>query len=101
MATQNSYPPRTNAPGCLLPLAVVLLVAAGLSWYWFWPVHRPLLDPGAELRAVTPRGNLADDEKATTEIYKQSRDGVAYITPLSVRQNPFNLNVQQIPEGAG
>src|SRR5918912_133183 len=102
MATHDPYRPRNQAAaGCLLPLVVVLLIAVAASWWWFWPGHRPLLDPGAELKPVTARGDLAADEKATIEIYKEARNSVVYITTLSVRRNPFNLDVQQIPEGAG
>lgn len=101
MATRDPYPPSTRAPGCLFPLLLVLLVAVAASWWWFWPGHRNLLDPNAEMKPVIARGDLAADEKATIEIYKKARDSVVYITTLSVRQNPFNLNLQQIPEGTG
>ena len=50
MATYNPNPPRNQAPGCLIPLLLALLVAAGLSWWWFWPIHRPLFEPTPKTR---------------------------------------------------
>jgi S1-C subfamily serine protease len=52
-------------------------------------------------RAVTPRGDLAADEKATIELYSQSRRSVVHITTLAVRGDRLSMNVQKVPEGTG
>ncbi len=52
-------------------------------------------------RTIVARGNLAEDEKSTIELYNRSKHCVVNITTLSNRRNGFNLNVQQVPEGTG
>jgi S1-C subfamily serine protease len=53
------------------------------------------------VRPITARGNLAEDEKSTIELYNQSRQGVVNITTLANRKTGINLNIQQMPEGTG
>ena len=57
--------------------------------------------PEAEPRAVTPRGDLADDEKSTIELFKRCAPSVVYITNLAVRRDAFGFNVTEIPQGTG
>jgi len=52
-------------------------------------------------RPIVARGNLAEDEKLTIELYNQSRLGVVNITTLANRKTGLNLNIQQMPEGTG
>lgn len=52
-------------------------------------------------RPIVARGNLAEDEKSTIELYNQSRLGVVNITTLANRKTGLNLNIQQMPEGTG
>ncbi|MBS0205425.1 MAG: trypsin-like peptidase domain-containing protein [Planctomycetes bacterium] len=52
-------------------------------------------------RPVTPRGNLADDEKSTIEIFRNASPSVVHITTLIHRRDRLNLNVTEIPEGTG
>ena len=52
-------------------------------------------------RPIVARGNLAEDEKSTIELYNQSRQGVVNITTLANRKTGINLNIQQMPEGTG
>ena len=52
-------------------------------------------------RQIVARGNLAEDEKSTIELYNQSRQGVVNITTLANRKTGINLNIQQMPEGTG
>ncbi len=42
-----------------------------------------------------------EDEKNTTEIFRKASPAVVYVTNKALRQNPFNLNVQEIPRGSG
>jgi len=53
------------------------------------------------MRAVAPRGPLLTDELATIELFRAAAPAVVFITSLSVRRDPFRLNVQQIPRGSG
>jgi S1-C subfamily serine protease len=52
-------------------------------------------------RSVTPRGDLAGDEKATVELFQESAPSVVYITNLAVRRDAFSFNVLEIPQGTG
>jgi S1-C subfamily serine protease len=52
-------------------------------------------------RTVTPRGDLAADEKATIALFENASPSIVFITSLAVQQDYFSLNVQEIPQGAG
>jgi S1-C subfamily serine protease len=71
-----------------------------LVW-WFQPHLSNIHDPNAVPRPVTPRGDLADDEKATIELFKTCSPSVVHITTLVQQQNIFGLDVQEIPQGTG
>jgi S1-C subfamily serine protease len=105
----SPYPPPparrpTNGGSSLVPALVVLtllgwLAVAAMLWRGGWPFGGP--SGGAESRAVTPRGDLAGDEKTTIDIYNKAKRSVVHITTLASRRDPWNLNVQQVPEGTG
>lgn len=68
-------------------------------------LYRQLFGPGAPARtprAVTPRGDLAQDEKATIELFQQSSPSVVFITTLHLaRDFSSPTRVAEIPEGTG
>jgi S1-C subfamily serine protease len=49
---------------------------------------------------VTPRGDLAEDEKATIELFRRASPSVVYITTLS-RQAVGLFEVEEVPQGTG
>ncbi len=49
---------------------------------------------------VVPRGELAEDERATIELFKQASRSVVYITTSAVGRD-FNFNYAEIPKGTG
>ncbi|HTM08290.1 MAG TPA: trypsin-like peptidase domain-containing protein [Verrucomicrobiae bacterium] len=59
------------------------------------------LDPSAAPRPVTPRGDLAADEKSTIALFRQASPSVVHITTVTVARDFFTLNLLQIPEGSG
>ena len=75
---------------------LLLLVIAGMLAWHYYPRGMPAPAP-----EITPRGNLAEDEKSTIEVFRQASPSVVNVTTLAVRQGSFNLDVQQIPQGAG
>ena len=78
----------------LLTVAVLMLRNAGLL-SWFSP-------PAAvQPRPVTPRGNLADDEKSTIEVFRKASPSVVHITSLAHLRDRLSLDVLEIPEGTG
>jgi S1-C subfamily serine protease len=50
---------------------------------------------------VTPRGDLAEDEKTTIALFETASPSVVFVTSLAVQQEMFSLNTQEIPQGAG
>ena len=54
----------------------------------------------AEPRVVAARGDLAEDEKATIELFKRASPSVVYITTLSRRAVNF-FEVTDVPQGTG
>jgi S1-C subfamily serine protease len=59
-----------------------------------------LLDPSAQPRPIAPAGDLAADEKATIQLFKQSSRSVVHITTLALAQD-LNMNVFEAPQGSG
>jgi S1-C subfamily serine protease len=47
----------------------------------------------------TPRGDLAEDEKTTIEIFRHNLPSVVHITTLAIRPNITSLDLMQIPKG--
>ncbi len=52
-------------------------------------------------RAVTPRGELAADEKATIDLFERTRESVVYITTSSRVRDIWTRNVYSVPRGTG
>lgn len=59
---------------------------------WFSPRQ-------AAERTVTPRGDLAADEKATIELFEQSRASVVYITTSQLVRDAWTRNVFSVRAG--
>ena len=84
--------------------AILLALVGGLALWAGWSVMpKPWLDvdPDAAPRAVVARGDLADIEQTTIEIFRAASPSVVHITTLVTAAAPFSLDVQQIPEGTG
>jgi S1-C subfamily serine protease len=93
--------PRQRRPSrtvWLLPLAVALLAALVVSRL----VGGRLFgrEPPAEPRPVSARGDLAEDEKATIELFRRASPSVVFITTLAQQARGF-FEVQEVPAGAG
>ncbi|HTN77205.1 MAG TPA: trypsin-like peptidase domain-containing protein, partial [Pirellulaceae bacterium] len=50
---------------------------------------------------VKPSGNLAEDEQATIQLFRQSSQSVVHITTSALARDSFSLNVLEIPQGTG
>ncbi len=74
-------------------LAVAAVVAASATW--------ARAGDGALPRAVTPRGELAADERATIELFERARDSVVYIATLQQVRDFWTRNVFSVPRGSG
>ncbi len=53
-------------------------------------------------RTVSPRGDLGADEKATIQLYQNTRPCVVHVTALTVvHDQSLEMNGQRVPEGTG
>jgi S1-C subfamily serine protease len=62
---------------------------------------QPLHDPEVVPRPITARGDLAEDEKSQIELFKSVSPSVVFVTSIAVNHNTFNMDVTEIPQGAG
>jgi S1-C subfamily serine protease len=86
--------------GRVSPVVLIISVLAVL-WLLYASWEPAKLDSDARPRVVEARGNLAEDEKNTIEIFKNSSPAVVYITSIALRRNLFSLNAYEIPQGTG
>lgn len=67
-----------------------------------WPVAESWLAPNrAPARTVIARGDLADDEKNTIELFERSKDSVVYITTAALVRDAWTRDVFSVPKGTG
>ncbi len=81
-----------------LLLALLLLLAA---WYVVPDIRWRLTRERAEPRAVQARGDLAEDEQATIEIFEKARGSVVFITTRARVVDFWTRNVHSVPRGTG
>ena len=85
----------------------LLVVILGLVLYLAWMLIAPHFDnlhaPDAAPRTVTPRGDLAADEKATIELFDSSSSAVVHIMTWENRQviDRYRLRALEVPRGTG
>lgn len=103
-ARSDSNPRMPWTQTALLLLLIVMIgvqIAPSFSgWFRRITGGRETATP----RTITPRGNLAEDESSTIELYGKSRGSVVHITTLSDRKVAGGLrgmNVQELPMGTG
>lgn len=57
--------------------------------------------PVAQPRTVTPRGDLAADERATINLFRNARDSVVFISTRQRVTDYWTRNVYSVPRGSG
>jgi len=82
------------------PWLILALILLGL-WWISDRGEIPKYDKKAQPRVVAARGDLAEDEKNTIEVFQATSPSVVYITSIEVRRSLFSLNVYEIPQGTG
>lgn len=98
---KTMYPrPPSPIPITALRLGLVLFLGMVLGltllpWLDSWRYI------SGEPRTVTPRGDLAADERSTIALFNEASPSVAYITTLRRRINPWTRNVFEVPQGTG
>ncbi len=110
MSRYDEFPPPRRPqpqprvlPAVLLVLLAVAVLAGGvyLARHWLFPSSNPGVDPNAELRPVTPRGDLPGAEQDRIRILKEVRPAVAFITTFDLRRDFFSSDIAAIPAGTG
>lgn len=88
----NSGGPNSGGTvnGWLVAILLIVFAALYLQMNGFWPTR--LLDPNAAPRAVTPRGDLAQDEQTTIAIFRAASKSVVHITTTAVVPSPYRMN---------
>src|SRR5438045_2107230 len=82
------------------PLLLLAVLLAAVVWrFWPWD-HGSGLNPNATPRPVTARGDLAEDEKATIELYKNAAPSVVHVTRIA-EQVDYSGNDIQVANGLG
>jgi S1-C subfamily serine protease len=89
-----------SSAGKVSPLAIIIVLFLGV-WLLLQPLERNFLGKKAVPRAITARGDLAQDEQNTIELFKYASPSVVYITTVALRRNLFSLNAVEIPQGTG
>ena len=92
---QFKYPKRRFPAWLILALLIFGL------WWFTDQKDKPRYNKEAEPRVVNARGNLAEDERNTIELFQAASPAVVYITSIEVRRSIFSLNVYEIPQGTG
>ena len=86
-------------------LRLLAVAAAGLflvlAWQTYPLVLAELLASRAEPRTVTPRGDLAEDERSTIALFEAARGSVVYIATVARVVDPWTRNPLQVPRGTG
>ena len=100
-------PPESREPASLrklVPLLAFLVLVMLVVQVWTMFGRRGIpsaaLDPTAEPRPVAPAGDLAADEKATIELFKQSSRSVVHITTLALARD-YEFNLFETSQGSG
>ncbi len=97
--SRPSAPQPSRLPLLLAFAALVLAVVAGWQSGLFGGL--PLTDPAAEPRVVSARGELAQDERTTIQLFQAAAPAVVNIRTTELRRNPWSRRVVETEQGEG
>jgi S1-C subfamily serine protease len=95
-AIHRPKPPQQQWRAMILFLILGLL----LGW-WFYRTWGDNGTPATTPRVVTARGDLAADEKATLDIFRNASPSVVFITTIQEKIDLRQLRRVQVPSGTG
>jgi len=99
MTAMQSAKPASNRSARVFVIVLVvvnLMLAAAVASLLFMQAA-----PVAEPRTVTPRGDLAADERATIELFRNARESVVFINTRQRVADFWTRNVYSVPRGSG
>ena len=89
-----------QSDGVSWPFLILIVLTAVAIWRFYGGGESsPILNPDASARVVTPRGDLAADEKATIEIFQKASPSVVLITAVDQITNPLIVDTVEVPSG--
>ena len=91
--------PVAAVPAWLVALLLIAVAGVMLQNAGFLPGFGGRA--AVQSRAVTPRGELSEDEKTTIQIFREASPSVVHITTLTRQRDRLTFNVTEIPEGTG
>ena len=94
-------PPRAPAGTGLVVVTSLCLAALMLLWQALPQVNDWLGNDAPGARTVTPRGDLAADERATIRLFENARGSVVSISTAQLVQDAWTQNVYAVPRGTG
>ena len=92
--------PAVRQPSSLrrLPLLLGILIGLLAGWLLTAKIRGHFDRRSASPRAVTPRGNLADEEKTTIDIFEEAAPSVVYITSVTSRREVVGFRLYEVPQ---
>jgi S1-C subfamily serine protease len=94
----RSRPPV--GPGWIVVLTMCI-AALMVLWHALPQLDGLLGDADTAPRAVTPRGDLAADEKSTIHLFENARGSVVSISTSQLVEDAWSQNVYSVPQGTG
>ena len=84
-------------------LQLTWLLLGLIAILFVWPTIKVWLGVGfsAKPRAITPRGELAEFEQTTTELFDEVSPSVVYLTTRSLISSPFRTRAFEVEAGSG
>lgn len=102
MSDWNSYQ-RPSPDRLIRRILVITVCIAALMLFWqvLPAIEGFLPQREATPRTVTPRGDLAADERSTIDLFEKSRGSVVYISTAQFFRDAWTRNVMAVPRGTG
>lgn len=95
-------PPSGRDPFVRRLAAISTAIIVVMLLWWSLPMIESLFTPTeGGVRTVTARGDLAEDERATIELFEKSRDSVVFISTARLVRDIWTRNVFAVPRGNG
>ena len=88
---------RKNSIITIVLLGAVIYMATIQVKAWWSEQSATKVTP----RAITPRGDLGEDEKATIKLFEETSPSVVFITTINLRRDFFSTNIYKMPAGTG
>lgn len=95
--------PRSTERGSAAWFVAGLLLATLVFVFWRYVFHRPgsLHDGSATARLTTPRGDLAEVEQTTIQLYRAASPSVVHIRNVTLRRDRYSMDIHELPRGTG